>query len=83
MSEMNQQDARITWLLAKCLDLSPWQETATDGTIHQLFQLGVQMQTAVLQSVTDLLDVIHANAGLIMRCLSCVPAFSDQRSGRP
>ena len=59
------------------------QTTTPELQRRKLFQLGVQTQTAVLQSVTDLLDVISTYVGSIMRCLSCVPAFSDQRSGRP
>ena len=42
MSEMNQQDARITALRAVVDRVTSWQETATDGTIHEELDRGLQ-----------------------------------------
>ena len=42
MSEMNEQDARTTALQGVVDRVTSWQETATDGTIHEELDRGLQ-----------------------------------------
>ena len=42
MSEMNQQDARVAALQAVVDRVTSWQETATEGTIHDELDRGLR-----------------------------------------
>ena len=61
MSEMNQQDARVAALQGVVDRVSSWQETATDGTIHEeldrgLREAGVTLTAEQRDRVTQLIS---------------------------
>lgn len=59
MTEMNQDDARTEALLRVVERVNSWQETATDGTIHDELDKGLQ-EAGITLSESEREEVVQA-----------------------